>query len=140
MYMAEELDCAFIETFDRDKFLNVVAWSEIERRGVARVESASDLRLVDLSGPGLRRIGADGRLATTDDYPLTQRWSRTLHDHPNAPHGIQYRSRHDPSLTSVALFERAQAAITVTHLGSLADPGFLDQLMEILNRYEFALV
>ena len=87
MYVADTLDSAFIETFDRepsklDRYLNVVAWSEIEARGVASVEALTDLRLVDITGPGVRHIGADGRLGSTDDYALTQRWSLALYDHP----------------------------------------------------------
>ncbi|MBI2762054.1 MAG: RES family NAD+ phosphorylase [Chloroflexi bacterium] len=147
MYMGETLACAFIETFDRietanpdHKCLNVVAWSALESRGVASVETAIDLRLVDITGPGLRRIGADGRLASTDDYDLTRRWSRALHDHPSQPDGIRYRSRHDPSLFSAAVFERARPKLTARARGSLASPPFHQELAQIMETYQFSLV
>ena len=145
MYVADTLDSAFIETFDRepselDRYLNVVAWSEIEARGVASVEALTDLRLVDITGPGVGHIGADGRLGSTDDYALTQRWSLALHDHPLQPDGIYYRSRHDQSLVAVALFDRARARIQAVEHGSLAAPRFHRELARILHRYQFSLV
>ena len=145
MYAADTLDCAFIETFDRDTsehgaYLNLVAWSEIEARGVAAITPSRSLRLVDITGPGVRRIGADARLATVHDYALPQRWSLALHEHPSMPDGIAYRSRHDPSLTSVALFDRAASSINVVEHGSLADPRFHPDLARILRRYQFSIV
>ncbi len=79
------------------------------------------LRLVDLTGPALSQIGADGRL-TTGRYDISQQWALALHQHPEQPDGLLYRSRHDPSQLCAAIFDRAADALTASPLGSLADP------------------
>lgn len=102
LYAGEDDYCGFIETFGRDLGLRIVAAEDLGPRGRARIEVAGDLRLVDLTGQGLARIRADGRL-TTGDYRVARRWSLALHRHPDRPDGIMWRSRFDQSKTSFAL-------------------------------------
>jgi hypothetical protein len=139
LYAGIDDACAFIETFGRELELRVVTMTELALRGRSRVEAVQDLHLVDLTGPGLARIRADGRL-TTGDYRIAQRWSLALHQHPDRPDGLVWRSRFDPSRTCLAIYERARPAIRTTPLGGLTDSEYELQVAAILDRYDFALV
>jgi hypothetical protein len=98
------------------------------------------LRFVDLIGAGLRRLGADGRLTAGDDRSLSQRWSLALYHHPERPDGLLYRSRHDQSRVSVAIYDRALDALGSVALGSLAAPNPRLRLAKVLDTYAFALL
>lgn len=139
LYVAEDVHCAFIETFGRLLGDQVVALDELAVRQIARLEVRRQLRVVDLSGPGLRRLGADARLST-GDYRIAQRWALALWQHPSHPDGLYWRSRFDPSRACVAVFDRAGDAISCHPVGSLADPALTALLAEILNTYDFGLV
>jgi len=96
--------------------------------------------LVDLSGKGLARIGADARLTSGDDYALSHRWSKAIHDHPSQPDGILYRARHDPSRLSAALFDRLGSRLRAVPTGSFLDPANVALLGRILDEFRFALM
>ncbi len=140
LYVGDSEHCAFIETFGHTTGLNIVAMSELRARGLARIEVGRPLRLVDLTGPGLGYLGVDARLTGGDDYGLAQRWALALHTHPDQPDGHCYRSRHDPSRVSAAIFDRASDAVTATSLGSLADARHLSLLANLLETYRFGLM
>lgn len=139
LYAGSDDACAFIETFGRDLDLRVVASSELAARGRSRVEIVRDLRVVDLTGPGLAQIRADGRL-TTGDYTVAQRWSLALHEHPDQPDGVIWTSRFDPSRVCLAVYDRARLSIRTVPIGGLADPRFAADLAVILDRYSIGLV
>ena len=138
LYVAEDIHGAFIETFGRQLGARRLPIARVATRTFARVTQNRPLRLVDLVGPGLSRIGADSRL-TTGDYDLSQRWALALHEHPDQPDGLLYRSRHDPSRLCAAIFDRAAGALTATSLGSLADANHTALLADLLNTYEYAV-
>jgi len=128
---------AFIETFGHDTGIRVVDHRELEARALSRVDVAKPLRLVDLRGPGLARLGADGELLTGS---YAQAWALALHEHPSTPDGIAYRARHDPDQVSAALFERARPSITTTTLGAFSDARLATLLADLLDVYDFGLV
>lgn len=140
LYVGKDARCAFIETFGHATGVRIVEQIELETRGLARVEPHRPLRLVDLRGEDLARLGADARLTTGESYAVAQLWSRAIHDHPRQPDGIVYNARHDPSRVCAAIFERAHAALAVTKLGSLADPAHAALVARLLNTYEFGLI
>ncbi len=72
LYAGSDDHCAFIETLLRSSPLHYVSMADLADRGRARIEVVGGLRLVDLTGPGLAQIRADGRL-TTGDYRVAQR-------------------------------------------------------------------
>jgi hypothetical protein len=121
LYAAVDFHGAFIETFGRELGHHAIDPIALQERALAEVKASRPLRLVDLTGPGLSQIGADSRL-TASDYAVSQPWALALHEHPDQPDGILYRSRHDPSRFCAAIFDRAAYALTATSLGSLADP------------------
>lgn len=132
--------CAFIETFGHATGVRSVTQGELAVRGIAVITSARPLRLLDLTGKGLARIGADARLTSGDDYGLSHRWSKAVHDHPSQPDGILYRARHDPSRLSAAIFERVGPVLQVVSDVGFLDPACAPQLGRILDDYRFGLI
>ena len=142
MYVGDSLACCFVETFgrlDTPAATTVRSVSEARLRDVciAVIAPVRPLALVDLTGPGLRRIGADARLIA-GDYSASQRWGLAIWAHPTQPDGMLYPARHDPSLQSVALFDRAWDAVAAgaTHPLSALDDA---ELAVLLDRYTFSL-
>ena len=139
LYAGADAYCAFVETFGHATGIRLVHADELRSRRLSRIRVPRPLRLVDLTGAGLARIGADARLRT-GDYLIAQRWSQALHAHPLNPDGLLYRSRHDPSRQCVAIFERASTSLEVAPMGSLADPGLRPLLADVLDHYQFGLL
>jgi len=139
LYVARTERGAFIETFGHDTGIRVLDHKELEVRALSRVDVVKPLRLVDLRGPGLARLGADGELLT-GSYALSQAWALALHEHPSRPDGIAYRARHDPDQVCAALFERARPSITTTTLGAFSDARLATLLADLLDVYDFGLV
>ncbi len=136
LYAAQDVFCAFIETFGDPLDVRLVSRADLAKRCLASISSTRRLRLVDLTGEGLRQIGADARLAS-GDRALAQRWAQALWRHPLKPDGIAYRPRHDPSKEAVAIFDRAKPAVKSQPIGRLTgDPA---TLARILDHYGFAL-
>jgi len=80
----------------------------------------SELRLLNLTGTLLKRLGGNAELAGTTNYGLTQQWSRAVHDNPTRYDGFLYMSRHLNTGRAVALFERAGSAIHLDFYSPLA--------------------
>jgi hypothetical protein len=99
LYLAADIHGAFIETFGRALGVRTITVARLASRLFTEVRQTRPLRVVDLTGPGLARIGADGRLST-GAYDLSQRWALALHEHPDRPDGLLYRSRHDPNASA----------------------------------------
>lgn len=138
LYTATDQNGAFIETCGG--LLNrTVTSSFLGARGWARVIPARDLKLVDLSGSGLARIGADERLCS-GEHDIAQQWALALWQHPAAADGIHYRARHDPSRTSVALFDRAASVVEVVREGGLLADANKALMADILETYNFSLM
>jgi len=139
LYVGEDERCAFIETFGHATDVRFVTVTALRTRGLARIEVRRPLRLVDLTGPGLARLGADERLCA-GDYAVAQRWALALSQHPERPDGLCYRARHDPSRLCAAISHRAAKALKVVRLGSLADPANVPLLADLLDTYTFGLL
>lgn len=137
LYLATDPFGAFIETYGQATGIDEITFTELAGRHLCRILVTRPLALVDLTGAGLARIGADARLST-GEHALARRWATTLWGHPSTPDGLIYRARHDPERFSIALFDRAENAIGADPLGSLLrQPGLLAQ---ILGRYGFGLI
>jgi len=141
LYLAADAPGAFIETFGRQPGRLIVTTTELARRSLSiiTVRSRRALRLVDLSGAGLAKIGADSRL-TSGSYDVSQVWALALYEHPEQPDGLLFRSRHDPSRLCAAIFDRAEDALDARSLGSLADAANAVLLGHILDTYGFGLI
>lgn len=140
LYAADDLHGAFIETHGRDLDVRSISSTRLMSAGLARIETARPLRLVDVaSSGGLARLGADGRL-TTGAFDVAQAWSRALWAHPVAPDGIYYRLRHDQARCGCAVYDRARGEVRVVQVESLWDPHRRADLADVLNTYGFGLI
>ncbi len=137
-YVGDGAACAFLETFGRLTGVRYVSETMLATLHLAEVRSERPLALVDLTGPGLKQLGADNRLAT-GSYAVGQEWALALWRHHERPDGLVYRSRHDPRLLDTALFDRAESVVTARPLGSFLDEGSRAELARILDTYGFGL-
>jgi hypothetical protein len=140
LYVGKDERCAFIETFGHATGVRLVDHRELAARGLVRIVPKRPMRLVNLAGKGLARIGADARLTAGESYDVAHRWALAIHEHPRKPDGFTYTARHDPSRICAAIFERARGALDVTSLGSLVDPRHGVLVATILDTYGFGLV
>lgn len=138
LYAGQDEAGAFVEVFGDPLDVRLLALRPLKQFCLSAVRAKRPLRLVDLTGPGLRRLGVDARLTGGDDYQCSQPWARALWGHPDAPDGLLYRARHDPSRQAVAIFDRAAAAIRTKKLCRLTDnPHTLARLLDL---YGFGLI
>lgn len=138
LYAAEDEFGAFIERFGHDTGIRVVDEVDLLQRGLAKMEARRTLSLIDLTGEGLARIGADSRLFA-GDHRVARRWSAALQAHPAQPDGIRYPCRHDPSRAAVALYEHVREEVSATALGTMLSTPNRKTLAEILRTYGFGL-
>ena len=139
LYLARHEAGAFVETFGHATGIRVLDTTELATRALSRVEASRPLRLIDLRGKGLARLGADAELLS-GDYGLSQAWALALYNHPTAADGIVYRARHDPDQFCAALFDRASSVVTATLLGSFTDTTLAPLVATLLDRYDFGIV
>jgi hypothetical protein len=138
MYLGLDQYCSFIETFGQQTGQNFVTVKELEMSKLAFVKVTHKLKVVNLTGYGLARIGADNRL-TAGAHPVARKWSKALHAHPNQVDGIYFRACHDPDRFSLALFDRAKNKIAIEQSINLLSSEFTNTLSKILDKYNFAL-
>jgi hypothetical protein len=72
LYAGNDIVCAFVETFGHSLDIRTVTMEDVRLRGVVEITVSRSLRLVDLTGTGLARLGADNRLCA-GDYLIAQR-------------------------------------------------------------------
>lgn len=140
MYLAADEHGAFVETFGHGHVhrTRLLTFAAVAAKRLAEVRFDAPLRLVDLTDAGLVRIGADLRLCA-GEYEVAQHWSGALHAHPEAPDGLLYRSRHDPSRLCAAVYDRVATRAHAQDAGTLADPDRAHLLAELLRTYGFGL-
>jgi hypothetical protein len=142
LYAAVHADGAFIETFCRtlDARPPLITTKQLDTRALTVLTFADPLRLVDLTGPGLAGLGIDNRVSTCEDYTVVQRWARWFWSHPEAVHGLLYRSRHDPREHCVALFSGRSLPAATSIASPLSAPGFGSQLARLVAKYDVSIL
>jgi len=120
LYLGRSLEAAFVETLLRNPAIPVVERRAVELRSASVLTSLRTLRLVDLTGAGLSRIGADARIAA-GPYAVSGRWALALWRHSDAPDGLLYRSRHNPDHLCAAVFDRPDARFETASSERLID-------------------
>jgi len=138
LYLATDEFCAFRETIGRLSQYRLITQTLLAQRRLAEIQSQKELILVDLTGAGLTKLDADGRLLT-GDYSIAQKWSIAFYNHPEQPDGIYYRSRYDPERFCVALYERG-IELEVKNVWNFLDKNYAERLAAILNIYDYGLV
>ncbi len=141
LYATLDVYVAFLEVI-RTVDPNIVSVDVLKRMSLSKLYPHRDLKLVDLSGAGVIKIGADSRIYT-GSYQISQSWSQTFYEHPDRVDGIYYPSRHDPSRYCIALYENRilpgdlqEQRITEDNL---LDRSFESELRQILDNYGYEL-
>ncbi|WP_353621949.1 hypothetical protein [Variovorax saccharolyticus] len=84
--------------------------------------SEGALRLADLTGANLKRLGGDNNLSAETPYTVTQQWGVAVHGHPAKVDGLIFVSKNLNDEKIVVVFDRAKAKFglpTYTPLGSV---------------------
>ncbi len=117
LYCAATFDVCYAETLLRDRMNTATGIFEVPKsqhdaRSLSLVlVDFSQLKIVDLYGPGLQMMGLDNS-HTMAQYSETQLLSRALYEHAEAPDGMIYLSRFAPShRQSIVLFDRAECHV-----------------------------
>jgi hypothetical protein len=132
LYAAEQFEGAFVETILRNPQLTFVSQNYVTLRGVTELACSRELRLVDMHGRGLSRIGTTNAVST-GPYAPCRAWSDYLYSHRARPDGIAYASRHNPLQICYAIFERSDLSFTSGRPVPFAD--MLPEIRTILRRY-----
>jgi len=139
LYLAQHLEGAFVEVFLREpEPFRFVTRMALESRVLSILRASRSVKLVDLVGAGLARMGVDSRL-TTGSYEVAQQWSRAFHAHPARPDGILYRSRHDPDQLCAAIFDKTRVSFREESAGALFEYLGADRTYALLARYGVGL-
>jgi hypothetical protein len=143
-YCGTSLDAAFLEVLRPAVMLRgsrrLIHESYLAQYYATVVHAIQPLVLAHLADDGLALNGIDQRVTAGDDYTLSQRWSKAIHDHHLSADGILYATRHHNALYAVALYERARQKVVfaVPHWGVLGDrqtPDLWDEMSRILERF-----
>lgn len=132
LYAAPAPDAAMIETLLRQPQRLTVDYSEIQERSLTTLHAGRDLRLVSAIGNNLSRLGTTAALST-GPYDPCGAWSDALFDHPAAPDGILFCSRHNPNEPCIALFERTDFALVTSNTTPL--PAMLRKVGALLDHH-----
>jgi hypothetical protein len=139
-YVAQDRNGAFIETFGQllatVECPRRITSQQLSNKALSELVCDRPLKLVDLTGNGLARIGADSRIFAAD-HPDAQSWSKALHSHPSKVDGLLYPCRHDPKHQAAAIFDPSVKWIELSRRTWLS-LGIV--LRDILNEYNFALI
>jgi RES domain len=132
LYVASDLAGAVVETLARNPQRRMVAEADITSRAASLLRCRRDLRVVQLHGAGLQRLGLDNAIST-GPYAPCGAWSDALFAHPEAPDGLIFRSRHDPDRMCLVIFERPGIAFEAERPTLLIDR--LAEVASILGAY-----
>src|SRR5262245_28118413 len=131
LYSAFDLKTAFAEAVLRSGPAKAgaasvvqVPLSVIESRRVIYIRGTKPkrrLKLIRLHDYGLPAARTDNRVATFDDYWITQQCAKAMHDHPCNADGVVYISRYLAPRKSVVLFNRCEHKIYAENVIPLRD-------------------
>jgi hypothetical protein len=114
-YCGRQLDTAIAETVLHDEVPEKgrfrIRQEDIEARYLVTFAAGDDdgvLRLADLTGPHLKRLGGDNSLSAEQPYDVPQTWSAAVHAHPAKVDGFLYVSRQLNDKKAVVVFDRAR--------------------------------
>jgi hypothetical protein len=140
LYTGRTFETALLEVFG-DQWLDrrITARDFLKEFDVCELGLERRLKVVNLSGKELDRLGTDANIFASLAYDVTQEWARLFMEHPDKPHGIRYPSRKNERLHNFALFSTAAAtaAATVARRYPLLDH---PHLFRLLQSYRVALI
>jgi RES domain len=140
LYTAEDLETCVLEVFG-DRWLNerVLATPALSKFEVLTFAARPAVRVVDLTGSALNKLGTDANLFASNEYVVTQEWSRQLMMHAQARDGIRCHSRKNPRKYNYAIYDTplAKESLQVLERRRLRE---FPELYTILDNYEVALI
>jgi hypothetical protein len=111
LYAGTTLDCALMETIFHDVpfMAGFKPFSKLKMDGKVHsvLNSAGDLRLIDLSTVALHKLGVKRTQlidTTKTHYPVTRRWAQALYTQFPAAQGLRWTSRQDDQAHAIMLF------------------------------------
>lgn len=127
-YLGRTLPVALAETVLHDEIPTQgrfdIAATELTGRYVLEF-TGDKLKLANLHGTALKRMGGHGDLSGTHDYTITQQWALGVFQNLAQFDGFIYMSRHLNSGQAVVLFDRAKSKIRLQRSTQLIHyPGF----------------
>ena len=139
-YCGLHLSTAIAETVLHDelpeKGVFRIRQEEIDTRYLVTFAAGSDhgmLKLADLTGASLKRLGGDNSLSAEYPYDVTQQWSAAVHAHPANVDGFAFVSRQLNNKRAVVVFERARLKFGEVTYKPLSDARGLAQAKESLG-------
>lgn len=140
LYTGRTFETALLEVFG-DQWLDsrIAARDFLKEFDVCELRLQRHLKVVNLSGKELNRLGTDANIFASLAYDVTREWARAFMEHPDKPQGIRYPSRKNERLHNFALFSTpaAIAAARVTRRYPLLEH---PHLFRLLQSYKVALV
>ena len=136
LYLGKTIEAAFIETFGRNLGQRFVSRDMIKTRSLFAIESDRPLKLLQLYGAGLAKLGVDSELSSGRKYRLPRLWCEAIYSHPQQVDGIYYMSRHDNTQLCCGLFDRGSYRLRENNLGNLLSYD-RQKFFEILDLYSF---
>ena len=142
VYLGRSVKVCFAEAIQRDRAVGrsgsfPIEYAELEDWTCAEIAVVARLKLVDLRGDGVIRMGIPTDVAQAKSHKLGQTWSRRIWEHPDKVDGIIYASRLNGE-TNIAVYDRALAK-----LASVATPRLIEcrnELAEIIDAFDLAIV
>jgi hypothetical protein len=140
LYTAQDLETCVLEVFG-DRWLKerVLAAAALSKFEVLTFAARPAMRVADLTGSALNRLGTDATLFASNEYVVTQDWSRQLMMHTQARDGIRYHSRKNPRKQNYAIYETTLAKESLQELERRPLVDF-PELYTILDNYEVDLI
>lgn len=115
-YCGQHLDTAIAETVLHDEVPEKgqfkIRQEDIDARYLvtfAEGAGKGELRLADLTGAHLKRLGGDNSLSAECPYDTTQQWAAAVHAHPANVDGFLFVSRQLNNKRAAVVFDRAGA-------------------------------
>lgn len=115
-YCGQELDTAIAETILHDELPDEgqfkVHQDEFTKRYLVKFTAGSHggiLKLADLTGANLKKLGGNNSLSADHPYDVTQLWSAAVHNHPANVDGFIFISKQINTKKALVVFHRAQS-------------------------------
>jgi hypothetical protein len=138
LYAGQNERGAFIETFGRNLGIRTVSQIALQQRNLFEITSDRPLKIVDIWGANLSKLGIDSRISS-GDYEVSRAWAKAIYQHPQKVDGICYHSRHEDTEICCGLFERTGGILRAKNLGNLIDSNSR-LLAKILKHYDYSLI
>ncbi|WP_342634106.1 RES family NAD+ phosphorylase [Mesorhizobium tamadayense] len=134
LYLGDSLKVCFLEAVLRDRregMVDDLPIDEVEltQRRFAEITTTADLRVVDLRGDNVVRMGVPTDVVRAQRQNLARRWSLAFHEHSSRPDGIIYPSRLNGA-TNLAIYDRSIAKLQPKRVVALLGAPGLAQVLE----------